>query len=380
MERERTQRLLTGVVKTLPSRYYFDADHHCRELESIWYQSWLCVGRTQELARSRDFLVAEVGDQGIVVTRDLQGQLRAFHNACRHRGTLLCSERRGRFQGASIVCPYHGWTYSLSGELLGARHQLPSPEFRREDYSLHAVAVGEWAGCVFVNLLGAQAPPLESALGDLPARFASWRIDELRVGHRIEKTLACNWKVFWENFSECFHCPGVHPELCRIVPVYGRGLMDEADDPEAAAGAADAALAPGAVTWTLDGASRLAPLPGLAEAERSRGHSFAVLLPSVFLVAHVDYVRSVRMLPRGPEETELVVEWLFHAETLERPDFDLEHAVALGRRVVEQDARVCELNQRGLHSRRHDHGVLVPQEYAVHEFQQWVRRALGEHA
>jgi Rieske 2Fe-2S family protein len=96
----------------------------------------------------------------------------------------------------------------------------------------------------------------------------------------------------------------------------------------------------------------------------------------MFVVAHPDYVRSVRMLPRGPEQTELVVEWLFERETLERSDFDLEHCVALGRTVVEQDARLCELNQAGLHSRRHDHGVLVAQEYGVHEFQQWVRQAL----
>jgi Rieske 2Fe-2S family protein len=97
----------------------------------------------------------------------------------------------------------------------------------------------------------------------------------------------------------------------------------------------------------------------------------------MFLIAHVDYVRSVRVLPRGPEATELVVEWLFPPGVLERPDFDLEHAVALGRLVVEQDGRICELNQKGLHCMRHDSGVLVPQEYGVRELQDWVRRALG---
>ena len=143
MDRERTGHLLPRLEKTLPSQHYFDPDHHRRELHAIWYRSWLCVGRVEEVAQSRDYKVVEVGDQGILVTRDLEGRLRAFHNTCRHRGSLLCSGSQGRFGGGSIVCPYHGWTYSLAGEWLGARHQVPAAEFRKSDHSLHAVAVGE---------------------------------------------------------------------------------------------------------------------------------------------------------------------------------------------------------------------------------------------
>jgi Rieske 2Fe-2S family protein len=172
----------------------------------------------------------------------------------------------------------------------------------------------------------------------------------------------------------------VHPELCRIVPVYGRGLMEEEDDPHfvADAGRSGAPLAPGAVTWSLDGTSHLPPLPGPGAEERRLGQAFAVVLPSLFAIAHVDYVRTVRLLPGGAERSGLVVEWLFDPETLARGDFDLEHASALGQLVVEQDARACELVQRGLHCIRHEHGVLVPQEYGVHEFQQWVLSRLSQ--
>src|SRR5262245_1101391 len=379
MDGERPSNLLPRLENTLPSRLYFDPEHHRRELRAIWYQSWLCVGRAEEVAESRDYLIVPVGDQSILVTRDRESRLRAFHNTCRHRGSLLCGEGKGRFRGSSIVCPYHGWTYALTGEWLGARHQLPAPGFDARDHSLHAVAVGEWGGSVFVNL-GGDAPPLHAALGEIPDRFAPWRIETLRVGKRLELELACNWKVFWENFSECFHCPGVHPELCRIVPAYGRGLMEEEDDPQLApeSGLSGTPLAPGAVTWSLDGKSRLPVLPGLGAEERSLGHSFAVVLPSFFAVAHVDYVRTVRVLPRGAESTGLVVEWLFEPATLARGDFDLEHASALGRLVVEQDGRACELVQRGLHCMRHEHGVLVPQEYGVHEFQRWVLARLSQ--
>jgi Rieske 2Fe-2S family protein len=136
---------------------------------------------------------------------------------------------------------------------------------------------------------------------------------------------------------------------------------------------------PGAVTWSLDGQTELPELPGLDDADRERGQSFGMLLPSVFVCAHIDYVRAVRVLPVSPEETRLVVEWLFSQDALERGDPGLpERATALGALVVEQDARVCELNQRGLRCHRHEQGVLVPQEYQVHDFHRWVSSALGE--
>jgi Rieske 2Fe-2S family protein len=366
-------------LPTLPSRWYFDPEHHRRELEAIWYRSWLCVGRAEEVARPREFRVASIGDQSVLWLRDLSGALRAFHNTCRHRGSRLACEEAGRLPGASIVCPYHGWTYSLEGAWLGAKHQLPCPAFRAEDHSLYPVAVDTWGGFVFVHLEGEAAPPLAPALGEAPGELARWPLESLRVGLREATRIACNWKVFWENFSECFHCPGVHPELSRLVPVYGRGLLAASDDPRAGAGdAAPGPLAPGAVTWTLDGRSDLPPLPGLGEAERARGQTFGVLHPSAFVVAHVDYARSVRVRPQGPEETELVVEWLFSPEALARPDFDLARMSALGRLVVAQDARACERNQQGLRCLRHEQGVLLPQEYGVQAFQRWVRERLGE--
>lgn len=378
MNSDRPTQLLESVEQTLPRSHYLDPDHYRRELDAIWYRSWLCIGRSEELARERDFVVAQVGDQSILVCRDGDDRLHAFHNTCRHRGSELCSERSGRLEFRSIVCPYHGWTYSLAGELLGAHHQISQPDFLKANYPLHAVAVDEWAGFVFINLLADAAPSLESTLGDTPERLANWRIGQLRLGHRLETTIDCNWKIFWENFSECFHCPGVHPELCRIVPTYGRGVIDASDAPDPLAPDQQGApLAPGAVSWTLDGSSQLPSLSSLDPTQQSEGQSFAVQLPTMYVVVHRDYVRSVRMLPRGPEQTELVVEWFFDPTTLERADFDLENCIALGRLVVEQDARVCELNQRGLHSMRHEAGVLVAQEYGVHEFQEWVRQALN---
>jgi len=379
---DRTRPILSSLEPSLSSRSYIDPEHYQRELEAIWYRSWLCVGRTEEIAEPRDYKVVEVGSQSVIVTRDPEGQLHAFHNTCRHRGSVLCTQASGRFRGNAIVCPYHGWAYSLAGELRGAPHQIRSPDFRTRDFPLYRVAVEPWGGFIFVNLLGDAAPPFAEVLEDLIGEAASWSLEPLRVGRRIERTLACNWKIYWENYMECFHCPGVHPELCRIVPIFGRGLQAEDDDPNCPpelVGKGTAPLSPDAATWTLDGKSELPELPGLDDADRERGHSFSTLLPSAFFCAHVDFVRTARVLPVSPEETLVVMEWLFSKEVLERGDRGLlERATELGALVLEQDARVCELNQQGLHCIRHERGVLVPQEYLVRDFHRWVHGALEE--
>jgi Rieske 2Fe-2S family protein len=266
-----TRPTLSHLEPSLPSRSYFDPDHYQRELEAIWYRSWLCIGRAEELAEPRHYKVVDIGSQSILVTRDRKGQLYAFHNTCRHRGSVLCEQARGRFRGNAIVCPYHAWAYSLDGELKGTPHQLRSPDFDTQDFSLYRVALDTWGGFIFVNLLGEAAPPLADGLDGLTYEVANWPLEALRVGRRIERTLACNWKIFWENFLECFHCPTVHPELCRIVPIYGRGLQAEDEDPNCApelVGRGAAPLAPGAVTWSLDGQTDLPELPGLDDADR----------------------------------------------------------------------------------------------------------------
>ena len=369
---------LSRVEPTLATGFYLDSGHYERELRAIWYASWVYLCRAEELPRSRDFRVFELGSQSILVVRASDERLHAFHNTCRHRGSALCTEQAGRLRGPAIVCPYHQWTYELDGHLRSTPYRLESPDFRKDDYPLYRVALEERAGFVFVHL-GANPPRLEDVLA--PETVANWQLEDLRVGHRLRTRVQCNWKIFWENYHECLHCPSTHPELVKIVPTYGRGLLSEREPlaegvPDGALPPEEPPLAEGAVTWTLDGQSRLPTLPGLSEEEKLRGQTYWTLEPSFFVVAHRDYARCARILPRGTEQTEIQMEWLFPPSVLERDDFDLDHATALGRRVVEQDMQACELNQRGLRALPHEHGVLVKQEYWVHRFQQWVLERL----
>jgi Rieske 2Fe-2S family protein len=365
--------------ETLPAEWFYDPAQHQAELGAIWKREWLCAGREEDWAETGDFRRLHIADETILVTRDGAGALHAFHNTCRHRGAVLCEATAGRFSGGRIVCPYHAWSYSLSGDLERAPRSTAADALRLEDFPLYRVALDTWRGFVFVNLSEAPRQSLAAALAGEADNLAAWPLEDLRRVHRATHHLACNWKIFWENYLECYHCPGVHPDLCRLVPVYRSGFMEYADagqepaDPQRPG----AMLRPGAVTWSTDGTTELPWFDGLAAADAERGMTFATFLPTLFVVAHVDYVRTVRMLPLGPEQTELTVDWYVHRDVLGHPALDVERLTAFASQVVREDARVCELNQQGIRCGRHQGGVLLEVEDYVYEFEQWVRGRLG---
>ena len=212
-----TREALRRLEKGLPAAWYHDPGHYQRELEAFWYHRWVAVAREEELAAPGDWRTVRVGTQSLVLVRDDE-QVRAFHNTCRHRGSLLCTEAQGNFARKRIVCPYHAWTYDLGGQLVATPRRMETPDFKLADFPLYAVAVASWGGFVFVNLAGSEAPPLD--VGELGAQFERYRLGELRIGKRIVADVQANWKLLGENFSECFHCPPVHPELCRVVTAY----------------------------------------------------------------------------------------------------------------------------------------------------------------
>lgn len=373
--------LLDRTVASLPAAWYYDPAQYARELEAIWYRDWICVGRAEDIRAAGDYVVVPVGEESLILTRDREGRPRAFHNTCRHRGSTLCPAPNGRFAGGRIVCPYHAWAYGLSGELLSTpKMELPA-DFRRESYPLYAAAIDSWGGFLFVNLDEKPSTSLAEFLGAEAEHLSRWPLADLVSVHREVSTLACNWKLFWENYSECYHCPGIHPELCRVMPLYREGLLSY-DDSAAARPPGDAGdtrprVATGHVTWTLDGQTKLPLIEGPSAADRALGVAFASFTASLFVVAHPDYVRSVRIAPRGPGHVELTIDWLLPPGVAERHAGELEKMFELGRLVVAQDGRVCELNQQGLRSRRHRAGVLMPQEESLHEFHEWLRARLG---
>ena len=373
---------LTSAVPGLPSAWYFDPAHHRLELERIWYRHWVYVCRASELAARRSFRTLDVGNQSVLLVRGDDGIARAFHNTCRHRGAALCREPAGRFPAAGIICPYHAWRYSLKGELVQTSSKVHGEGFDLRDFPLYGLPLTEWNGFLFAALTA--DPPPFSASFDLPLdRLDDWRLADLVVGHRLTKTIACNWKVFWENYNECLHCPGVHPRLAQLVPIFGRALLERRDDPAWHDHADDddprygGGLRAGAESWSMDGGPAGVAFPGVGAADRKAGHIYMTSVPSVFIVAHVDYVRVVRLLPLGPEQTAMSIEFLFLPETLADQRRNIMNAVEFTDIVMSEDAAVCELNQRGLHALPHAAGVLMPEEYAIRQFQDWVKAELA---
>ena len=372
---------LTELTEGLPADAYYDPRHYERELQRIWYRNWVYVGRSSDVAASRSFRTFELGDQRVLLVRDEEGVLQGFHNTCRHRGAELCRESEGTLRSGALICPYHAWTYNLQGGLLRTSSKVHPDGFDIADYPLYKIKTLEWNGFIFVALT--DGPPAFERLFDLPLdRLDAWPLKDLVVGHVLLKTVRSNWKIFWENYNECLHCPGVHPKLSSLVPIYGRGLLEERDDPRWIEHQADCdpkykgGLRPGAATWSSDGRLTGVAFPGLSEEDRKAGHIYMTGLPSMFIVGHADYVRVVRLRPLGPEQTELRVEYLFSRQSLASPDFDLRNVVDFTNLVMTEDAEVCELNQRGLHAGPHVRGVVMPEEYVIRQFHQWVNSEL----
>ena len=202
-------------ARTLPARYYTDPSLLKAELDGLFGTMWFYAGRSEEAQRPGQYFVRELNGHNIVVTRNAAGEVRAFHNVCRHRGTRICTEATGQFAG-SIQCPYHAWTYDLDGRLIGAPHMDEVPHFQKADYPLQAVHAAEWDGHVFLNLERAAGRRSARSSGRSSAKFRNWRMQDLRLGRRIVYDVKANWKLIIQNYNECLHCPNLHPALNNL--------------------------------------------------------------------------------------------------------------------------------------------------------------------
>jgi len=372
---------LDRLEATLPKRWYIDPSQYARELKHIWYRNWLYVCRADALPEPGSFKTYEIGDQNVLLVKDRHGEIRAFHNTCRHRGSRLVNQPEGRLGALALTCPYHAWVYKLDGRLFKTPNLMDDGGLDKSLYGLFPVALKNWRGFLFL-CLAENPPPFEDMFNGAENLFANWPLEDLVVGHRATLSLACNWKLFWDNFNECLHCPGVHPSLSELVPIYGRGITGLKDDPKwkEKAEVQDpryrGGIRTGAATWSMDGQLQGPVFPGLSDDERRIGALYMTLLPTGYWVCHPDYVRAVRIMPTGPTTTELHVEWLFAREALDMPGFDMSKIVDFVLSFLREDGGICEVNQLGLSALPFDEGVLLPPEYAVKDFQDWVRKQL----
>jgi Rieske 2Fe-2S family protein len=350
-----------GESRMLPRAAYVDPQVFSWEQQNFFEGGWTCVGFSSEVARPGDQRAESLGTGSVLLTRDDQGVLHAFANTCRHRGHELLTSGSA-VQRAAIICPYHSWTYALHGDLRAAAGFKGQPGFDESAWSLAALPVTEWHGLIFVDGSGT-AGPLADSLADLAELVAPYEPERLAIAGRHVYDAAANWKILTENYHECYHCPMIHPELCRVSPpksganyttqgAWVGGWMELRD---------------GMDTMSLDGTSLGVPLRGL-DAQGLRTVIYINVFPNVLLSLHPDYVMTHRLLPLSVDRTRIECSWAFAPEALGRPGFDPGYAVQFWDITNQQDWHACESVQRGLGSEHAQPGPLSPDEDAVYQF------------
>jgi Rieske 2Fe-2S family protein len=335
---------------TLPREYYTDPAILYEETERLFARQWNCVGRGSRVEQPGEWFLATVAGDSLIVLRDRQGVVRAFFNVCRHRGTRLCEAAAGRFS-ESIQCPYHAWTYATDGRLIGAPHMQDLEDFDPADYPLHQAAVAEWEGFLFVNL--AEHPvPFQEAWAPMLGRLSRFGLRGLSVGHRVSYDIRANWKLVFQNYSECLHCPMIHPELAAVLP-YRSGANDLVEGPFL--GGYMEITAPHRSATLSGRACGLPVSAALSEADRARGYYYS-LKPNLLLSIHPDYVNYYLVRPQSPERTTVESEWLFHPDNEGHPDFNPHDAIEFWEITNRQDWHIVERSQLGIASRRYTPG------------------------
>ncbi len=347
---------------SLPQALYNDPQIFAFDLQAIFGRSWLLATTEAELPRSGSYVSVTIGGCPLIIVRDRNGDIRAFHNSCRHRGAQICPEGKGKTN--RLVCPYHRWTYDLSGQLVSATRM--GDDFDATNYALNPVKCETAAGVVYV-CLSQDAPdftPFRQAIEPLlgPHNLASAKL--AAEATLVEKG---NWKLVMENARECYHCSTGHPELARSFPVAAKAYFDYGEDPHQAQYEARMAklglpIGPSDGDWwqairfplnegfqsmSMDGAP-LVNRPMTDTGDLDIGSLRWALEPNNFCHAVGDYVLIFTAEPISPSETIVTAKWLVHGDAVEGVDYHIDALTELWNTTNLQDRDLVENNQRGV--------------------------------
>lgn len=343
-------------ARTMPGEYYTSPEILAEETERIFTRTWSCVGRASRVAQRGEFFVRSIAGESLIVVRGRDGRLRAFFNICRHRGTRLCRESSGRFS-ETIQCPYHAWTYATDGQLLGAPHMHEVEGFEKRDYPLHEAAVAEWEGFVFVHV-GDDPQPFDEWFAPMVRRLERFGLSTLKGGHAVSYDVKANWKLVFQNYSECLHCPMIHPELSTVLP-YQSGANDLTEG--VFLGGYMEITAPNE-SATLTGRACARVVSETLGAEDRRRAYYYTLMPNLLLSVHPDYVNYYLVTPVAVDRTTVESEWLFHPANDGSAAFNPADAIGFWDVTNRQDWDIVEQSQLGIRSRRYAPGPYSPRE------------------
>lgn len=378
----------------LSQPFYTQESIYQAELEAIFYKEWLFAVNECELPDVGDYVTMTVAETSVIILRADDGVIRAFINSCRHRGSRLCQSDRGNAH--QLVCPYHQWTYDLEGKLIGTRYMVET--FQKEDFPLKKVHLENLQGMLYI------------CLADNPPSFSKYRegVSPYIAPHQPAKTKVvfestiveeANWKLVIENNRECYHCTGSHPELLvslieMALPEDDRNgiefdlMQRKADDWDALNmphEPVDGGLefrcirlpfVEGSKSMTLDGELGCKKLLGdLSEEDLGSVRMFRI--PNNWHHFLSDHILHFRVLPLGPNQTQVRTTWLVHEDAIPGWDYDAKRLSEVWLATNDQDRQLAEENQRGIRSRGFEPGPYSEvAEFMVINYINWYRQQM----
>ena len=389
---------------TLPRELYVSEAAFQFDANVMLKSVWLYACTVAHVKQAGDYFLFELGSNSIIIVRGRDQQVRAFWNSCRHRGSRICEQQRGR--APRLMCPYHQWTYGLDGTLLAARSM--AEDFDKADHGLTPVALENIGGLIFICMAD-NPPPIDRVKADIIDQIAIYDLEKCKVAVQDNLIEDANWKLVMENNRECYHCDAGHPELISVLGTYGFGkglpedgendvVDDDAFDAMVAAKRAEwqdlgifreliefpegwwhrvarLPLANGAVTQSIDGKLACQKLIGpFTEPESS---SLSVWTqPNSWHHFCCDHVVTFSLTPLSSGQTLLRTSWLVHEDAVEGVDYDPDHIAALWRRTNDQDGRFSQLNHLGIATDGYRQGPYAVEEKLVEDFKDfYVARA-----
>ncbi len=354
------------------------------EWKHIFKKEWLHAGNTAQIPNPGDYFIYHLQKDAILIIRGSKGEVYAHYNTCTHRGSAICSQENGN--APKLICPYHQWVFDKDGTLLNAR-MMPD-DFCKGDYNLHSVNVQVAEGLIFISLATA-APDFTNIRKSLAPYLKPFKIDNAKVACIKNYTLHANWKLVAENFRECYHCGGAHPEYCSAV--IGASLREDTDELtlakqitwkeknlqteliEVTDGTTTYAvrypLRPGVESYSVDG--KKVSLPMGMHTDHDAGVVGLVNYPNFWMDAVSDYVWTMRVTPVNASITDVEFCWLVDADAVEGKDYTLERLTEFWEITGEQDGKLCENNFRGIESSAYQPGPYAPVEDQVVNFVEW---------
>ena len=350
-------RLPLHKASPLPGWCYVSPEWHQREVETLFRKDWICVGRVEQVPNPGDYYSIELVGHPLIVVRDESNQVRVHSAICRHRGAII-TEDKGKCR--AFVCPYHSWTYALSGKLVATPGNPPPMAgcegFRTADHGLTPIRAEQWAGFIFVNF-DASAPPLLQWLGDLPKFLEAYDLENMQWTNKDTYEVACNWKVWLENAFENYHAMTIHRK--HMDPQNPQNWVFERTQ-----GPWEAMYSKRSIVAY----SGLPPIPGLTDRQAS-GLFHIWVQPSVQIILTSSYMKFRQYLPEGPQKLRLYENWAFPKSTVMRSDFgDIVGPAYYEKysQIVKEDLGINPIVQRAMASGAYRPGRLSLEEYVVH--------------